>query len=188
MADQSPNNHPVAQMDPVASLAGQVRHASTGTLARLRRFDPMTYPRAAMFERERMLQAAGIQAVGAERERWALVLHCLALVQGKHDARADAEPGKVLHGMHFSEARIEQLLEADKPLLFTLMPRIARRLAAAGAAVNWRPLADLLLGTGSDNPQQEARADLARQRLVWHFIAAQGLAEAEALRTDAPDS
>lgn len=188
MADLSPNDQPVAQTDPVASLAGQVRHASTGTLARLRRFDPMTYPRAAVLERERMLQAAGIQSMGAERERWALVLHCLALVQGRHDTRAEAEPGKVLHGMHFSEARLEQLVEADKPLLFTLMPRIARRLASASATVNWKPLADLLLGTGSDNPQREAWADDARQRLVRHFIGAQGLVEADALRASATDS
>ena len=182
MADLTTHDESVASKDPVASLAGQVRHASPGTLARLRRLDPLTYPRAALFERERMLQSAGITALGADRERWALVLHCLALVQGRHDPRTDAEPGKVLHGLHFSEARLEQLIEADKPLLFSLMPRLARRLAAAGATVNWRPLVDLLLGTSCDDPQREARADEARQRLVRHFIGAQGLAEADALR------
>lgn len=166
--------------DPVASLAGQLRHASTATLARLRRFDPLTYPRAALFDRERMFQAASIAAHGAERERWDLVLHCLALVQGRHDARAEAEPGRVLHSLHFSEARLEQLVEADKPLLFTLMPRVARRLAAAGATVNWKPLVELVLGTDSGDPQREARADEARQRLVRHFIGAQGTADAEA--------
>jgi CRISPR type I-E-associated protein CasB/Cse2 len=188
MADLHSQDASAAQKDPVASLAGQIRHASTGTLARLRRSDPVTHPRAALFERERMLQAAGITAHGAERERWAQVLHCLALVQGRHDSRADAEPGKVLHGLHFSEARLEQLIEADEPLLFTLMPRVARRLAAAGATVNWKPLAALLLGTGSDDPQREVWADEARQRLVRHFIGAQGVAEAGALRAAEQDS
>lgn len=182
MADLPPHDEPVVRKDPVASLAGQVRHASPGTLASLRRFDPLTYPRTGLFERERMLQAAGITAQGADRERWALVLHCLALVQGRHDPRADAEPGKVLHGLHFSEARLEQLIEADKPLLFSLMPRIARRLAAVGATVNWKPLVDLLMGTSCDDPQREVWANEARQRLVRHFIGAQGLAEAAALR------
>lgn len=188
MPDQPTLDEPVAQKDPVASLAGQIRHADTGTQARLRRFDPLTHPRAALFERQRMLQAAGIRAHGADHERWALLLHCLALVQGRHDARADAEPGKVLHGLRVSEARVEQLIEADKPLLFALMPRLARRLATAGITVNWKPLADLLLGTGSDDPQRERRADEARQRLVSHFIGAQGQAEAEALRADAQDA
>lgn len=188
MADQPPREDTTAPKDPVASLAGQVRHASTGTLARLRRFDPQTHPRAALFDRERMLQAAGIQAAGPDRERWALVLHCLALAQGRHDARADAEPGKVLHDLHFSEARLEQLIEADPAVLASLMPRLARRLAAAGATVNWRPLVDLLLGTGSDDPQREAWADAARQRLVRHFIGAQGVAEADALRAAEQDA
>ncbi len=188
MADQPPREDATAPKDPVASLAGQVRHASTGTLARLRRSDPQTYPRAALFDRERMLQAAGIQAAGPDREQWALVLHCLALAQGRHDARADAEPGKVLHDLHFSEARLEQLIEADPAVLASLMPRLARRLAAAGATVNWRPLVDLLLGTGSDDPQREAWADAARKRLVRHFIGAQGVAEADALRAAEQDA
>jgi hypothetical protein len=182
MADPTPPDESVETKDPVASLAGQVRHASMGTLARLRRFDPQIHPRAALFERERMLQAADIHAAGDEREAWALALHCLALAQGRHDPRVDAEPGKVLHTLHVSEARLEQLLEADRPLLFSLMPRLARRLAAAGATVNWRPLVDLLLGTGCGDPVREHRADAARQRLVRHYIGAQGLAEADALR------
>ena len=188
MADLPAPKEEVQPKDPVDSLAGQVRHASTATLARLRRFDPLVHPNAAVFERERMLQAARIHASGAERERWAVVLHCLALAQGRHDARADAEPGKVLHGLHFSEARLEQLIAAAQPLLFSLMPRLARRLAAASDTVNWKPLVDLLLGTGSDDPQREAWADDARQRLVRHFIGAQGLADADALRAAEPDA
>ena len=188
MPEQPMSDTPAAPKDPIASLAGQIRHAGTGTLARLRRFDPLTHPRAALFDRERLLQAAGIHPLDADLERWALLLHCLALAQGRHDTRIDAEPGKVLHGLRVSEARLEQLVEADAPLLFALLPRLARRLAAAGATVNWKPLADLLLGTDSDDPQRQRRADEARQRLVRHFIGAQGQAAADALHAAEPAS
>jgi hypothetical protein len=156
-----------AGKDPIASLAAQVRHASTGSLARLRRFDPVRNPQAALFDAERMLMAAGVQTpVAAQRQRWALVLHCLALAQGRHDPRADADPGAVLARLRFSEARLRQLVEADARLLSALLPRLARRLAASGATVNWWPLADLLLQGGPDDAVGRQRADAARQRLV----------------------
>ena len=179
VADDAPDSK-----DPLASLAGQLRHASTGTLARLRRFDPVRSAQSALFDTERLLLAAGIQAQGADRMRWALLLHCLALVQGRHDARADAEPGKLLWGLRFSEARLRQLVEADQPVLFTLMPRLARRLGIAGVGVNWWPLAELVLNTGSDDPQRTRRAANARQRLVQHYLEAQGRAAADPVSTD----
>lgn len=185
MADMTTADSSVVTKDPLASLAGQLRHASTGTLARLRRSDPSKNPRSALFDTERLLIAAGIQVQGEERERWALLVHCLALAQGQHDARADAEPGKVLHQLRFSEARLQQLIEADQPLLFALLPRLARRLAVAGRSVNWWPLAHLLLGTGSGDPHREDQADQARQRLARHYVNAQGLAEAEELQLSA---
>ena len=170
--------------DPIASLAGQVRHASTGTLARLRRFDPIRNPQAALFDTEHMLMAARIQPRDArQRTRWALVLHCLALAQGRHDPRFDADPGAVLARLRFSEARLRQLVEADEHVLATLMPRLARRLSAAGATVNWWPLADLLLHGGPGEESSQARADAARQRLIRRYIEAQG--PLQAATTDA---
>lgn len=174
MADAALHAAPAATKDPLASLAGQVRHASTATLARLRRTDPTKNAQASLFETERLLQAADITAQGDERRCWALVLHCLALAQGRHDTRADAEPGRVLSRLRFSEARLQQLLEADQPLLFALMPRLARRLAVAGVAVNWWPLAALLLYSGRGDPQHQQRAETARQRLVHHYLVAEG--------------
>lgn len=165
--------------DPIASLAGQVRHASTGALARLRRFDPITHPQAALFEAETMLMAAGVQPHDArQRQRWALVLHCLALAQGRHDTRADAEPGTVLARLHFSESRLRQLVEADDRILATLVPRLARRLAAAGVSINWWPLADLLLHVGTGHEASQTRADTARQRLIRRYLDAQATAPA----------
>lgn len=160
--------------DPIASLAGQIRQASTGALARLRRFDPVTHPQAALFESEALLMAAGVQPRDArQRQRWALVLHCLALAQGRHYTSADSDPGAVLARLRFGESRLRQLVEADARVLSTLVPRLARRLAAAGAGVNWWPLADLLLHVGADNEASQHRADAARQRLIRRYLEAQ---------------
>ena len=157
--------------DAIASLAGQIKHASPGVAARLRRAHPQQDSRSALFEAEWMLQTAHIHPRSDdERQRWALALHCLAIAQGQHDPRSVAEPGAVLARLRFSEARLRQLVEADEHLLADLMPRIARRLAAAGAALNWWPLVDLLLHTGTE---REAIADKARQRLVQQFLRAQ---------------
>ncbi len=163
-----------ADKDAIASLAGQLRHASTGTLARLRRHHPGLNPQAAMFDAERLLLAAQVRPDDAdERARWALVLHCLALAQGRHDGRFDADPGAVLARLRFSETRLRQLVEADAPVLATLLPRLARRLAAANASVNWWPLAELLLHAGVGTPHSQARADAARQRLIRRYLEAQ---------------
>lgn len=178
MADTDVHAEPPTK-DPIASLAGQVRHAGMGTLARLRRFDPAKSPQGALFETERMLMAAGVQPRDAQqRLRWALVLHCLALAQGRHDARFDADPGAVLARLRISEARLRQLVEADERVLSTLMPRLARRLAAAGATVNWRPLADLLLQGGPEDIDGRDRADTARHRLVRRYLDAQSVSKA----------
>ena len=174
---------PTVAKDAVASLAGQIKHANPGVVARLRRAHPQQDSRGALFEAEWMLQAAHIQPRSdEERRRWVLVLHCLAIAQGQHDPRAVGESGAVLARLRFSEARLRQLVEADEHLLADLMPRIARRLAAAGVALNWWPLVDLLLHTGTDN---ELIADKARQRLVQQFLRAQ-TAPAPAPATTSP--
>jgi hypothetical protein len=183
MTDAAAPAQPAAK-DAIASLAAQLRHAGTGTLARLRRFDPIRNPQAALFDTERMLTAAGVQPHdAAHHQRWALVLHCMALAQGRHDMRFDADPGAVLARLQFSEARLRQLVEADGQVLATLMPRVGRRLAAAGATVNWWPLADLLLQGGPGDIAGRARADAARQRLVRRWLDAHGTSSANTAST-----
>lgn len=163
---------PAMPVSAVASIAAQLKHAKPGTYARLRRFDPTKDPQAALFEVELLLHAAQVHPRGAEQhQRWALLLHCLAIVQGAHDPRSGpSEAGAVLAQLRFSEARLQQLVEANFPVLADLMPRLARRFAAVGTAVNWLPLADLILYT--DTPQ-EAMAQTARRRLVRSFLQAQ---------------
>lgn len=170
--------------DPVASLAAQVRHAQPGVLARLRRFSPQTEAQAALFETEWMLQAAQVPLSEPTRPRWALLLHCLAIARGLHDPRTEAAPGSVLARLRWSEARMRQLVEADAQVLADLMPRLARRVAAAGAALDWRPLAELLLHAGTDH---EERADAARRRIVMQYLQAQGRLAGDAAGTTAND-
>lgn len=175
-----PHAAPAKAKDPIASLAGQIRHANTGTLARLRRFHPQHESHAALFDTERLLLAAQVHPRNADQHaRWSLVLHCLALAQGRHDQRFDADPGAVLAQLRFSEARLRQLVEADETVLSALMPRVARRLAAAGATVNWWPLADLLLHAGVADPRSQERTDAARQRLIRHYLGAQAMTQVE---------
>lgn len=185
MAD-NPVPAQAAPKDAIASLAGQIRHASTGASARLRRFHPRTHSQAALFDTERLLMAAGVQPRDAQqRERWALVLHCLALAQGRHDPRSDAEPGAVLARLRFSEQRLRVLVEADARVLADLMPRLARRLAAAGATVNWWPLAELLLLSDAADDDSRTRADAARQRLIRRFIEAKSVSQGAEQPADA---
>jgi len=156
--------------DPVASLAGQIRYLQQfdrGALARLRRFHPAQEAAAILFDAERLLHKAGVQAQGEARARWELVLHCLAIAQGRHASGAQASAGEVLARVGMSEPRLRQLIEADPELLSDLMPRVARRIAAEGATLDWRPLADLLLYAGT---QHEDRADRARRKLVEGFL------------------
>jgi len=168
VADRTPS-------DPISKLARELtrlQHHDRGTLARLRRTDPLRDGRDSIFETERVLRAAGIAVTGNRRERWALVLHCLAIAQGRHSARADAKPGQVFAQLRFSEARVKQIVQADWRVLCDLMPRIARRLAAAGETVNWWPLATLLLY--ADDPEAEcvAAADAARREIVAGYLSA----------------
>lgn len=171
--------------DVLASLAGQIKHAKPGTYARLRRFDPSKYPNAAVFETEGLLHMAQVPLRSDEQhdhQRWALVLHCLAITQGAHDGRSSAEPGAVLAALRFSEARLQQLVEASYPVLVDLMPRLARRLAAAGVAVNWWPLAELMLYTDT---AQESIAQQARRRLVRTYLQSQRQSSVEGISANA---
>ena len=131
----------------------------TGDRAALRRMDPREPGRAAL-PLHRLLFAAGVEgaASAGNANRWALLVHCLAIARGRHDRAAPT--GKALCDLGLTEARLNQLLAADEEVLFDLLPRIARRLAAQNAAVDWLPLARILLA-GADAADQ-ARLDIAR--------------------------
>lgn len=138
-------------------------HADMGLLAALRRFHPVEHGQHNVFEVTQVLHATRVEPGEDMFLRWAVIVHCLALVRGACGSRG---PGEALATMRFSEARLRQLLEADAPLLFDLMPLVARRLAAAAMVVDWWPLAKLLLNADLD----EVRANDARAWLARGFI------------------
>lgn len=161
------------QLAPLAA-AGGPRGApppDTGLQAVLRRFDPVTQRRACLYQTTQVLINAGVDdhigGADAERlqQRWAVLVHALALARGAHQP-GGRNPGAALASQRFSELRLRQLLQADEALLLQLMPTLARRLAAAGAAVDWLPLALLLLFADID----EARADRARAWIAAGYL------------------
>ncbi|MBL8350319.1 MAG: type I-E CRISPR-associated protein Cse2/CasB [Burkholderiaceae bacterium] len=146
-------------------------HVDRGLLAALRRFHPGQEGRHNVFEVQQVLLDAGLDLPpgSALQPRWGLLVHCLAIVQGAHQPRLDT--GARLAELGLSEARLRQLVEADTPLLADLLPALARRLAAAGTAVDWQPLADLALAD-RDDPRTLMRADHARRRIVQGYLRA----------------
>lgn len=158
--------------DPLRAIAGRLSspRVDMGLLAALRRFNPLSDGRHNLFEIQQVLQGAGIDLSPESRlqPRWALVVHCLAIVRGAHQARRDT--GARLAELGFSEARLRQLIEADSALLCDLLPSLARRLAAAGAMLDWRPLAEMVLAL--DDESGQARAQRARLQIVQGFLRA----------------
>lgn len=151
--------------------------SDTGLLSALRRFHPATHGRHCALETERVLHRAGVHSGSTEEHlRWAVVVHCLALVRGAVGTRG---PGQALAQIGYGESRLRQLLQADAALLLHLMPTLARRLHAKGAAVDWWPLAKLLLHAGRNEPA----ADEARAWIANDFVGANAAKTAEATDT-----
>lgn len=175
---------PPAEKDSLQRIAARLSspRIDMGLLAALRRFNPVSDGRHNLFEVQQVLLDAGINLSADHRlqPRWALVVHCLAIVRGAHLPRSDT--GMRLFDLGLSEARLRQLIEADEPLLSDLLPTLARRLAAAGQALDWWPLANLALALALDNDAPaQARAELARRRIVQGYLrAAAGKASANA--------
>lgn len=152
-------------LDLLNGLARVIQRAEPGQTARVRRQPITPQQQGAAFDTQALLMQAGIDPVGAaDFADWALVTHCLALCGGRHDPNASA--GEQLAALKFSEARMRLLIEADAALLFDLLPRLARRVAASGAALNWWQLSKPLLLARA---QPEA-AEAARRHLVAGFL------------------
>ena len=137
---------------------------SVGAVTALRRFDPVDRPGDAAFEVCSLLDKVGIKAAPGSQayEGWSVVLHCLALTRGNHSRGVDVGTGLV--GASISETRARQLLESDRPMLFDLLPRIARRLAASSQPIDWVPLARLALSVDADEAAaQRTRLDIAHR-------------------------
>jgi CRISPR type I-E-associated protein CasB/Cse2 len=142
----------------VARLAGrfQGEAMSNGDRANLRRMDPREPGRASL-ALYRLFADVGLEPKGEEMtRRWTLVVHCLALARGRH--AKDAPAGKVLCDIKLTEGRFNMLMAADMEVLFDLLPRLARRLDAKPAVIDWAPLAMMALyGDGKEGDRQRQK-------------------------------
>lgn len=159
--------------------------SSTGELARLRRMNPRE-PEGALGVLYAVLGERYLNGSIQQLQRWTLIVHCLALARGRHREDAPAF-GRVLHDLNFGELRLQQVLRADLELLFDLLPRVARRLAAQSAEANWWPVVTLVLNadTASDrsgygrDAERAEKADAARLRIAKDFVLAEGADDAK---------
>jgi CRISPR type I-E-associated protein CasB/Cse2 len=133
---------------------------SNGDRASLRRMDPRDPGRASL-ALYRLFAEVGLEPRSAEEaHRWTLVVHCLALARGLH--AKDATTGRVLFDLPLTEGRFNMLMAADMEVLFDLLPRLARRLDAKAAVIDWAPLVRLALH-GDRNEGDRQRQKIAQQ-------------------------
>ena len=158
----------------IGSLVGRLAQRLTdrtfptgehAALRRLRTDGPDLRHAVALY---RLMELAGISTSDPDGvRRWAAIINALALCRGEH--RPDRRVGAVLYAANFSEARLAALLAADRDTLIDLLPRVARRLYAAGEPMDWRPLATLVLVIGRD----DARADEIRRHIARDYVRAE---------------
>ena len=165
------NEEPVWQQEArwLAKIASRLANDGfpTGDHAALRRMDPQALSSHAEIAAERLLVSAGAEPTGeADRKRWLLIIHCLALTRGQHTS--DASTGEVLAQVQYSEERINRLLSSDFEVIADVLPRLARLLGAKRVAVDWLPLARIARWTGRD----ESRADQSRNRVARQYARA----------------
>lgn len=138
-----------------------------GDHAALRRMNPQAPSSHAEIAAERLLSSAGAEPTGeADRKRWLLIIHCLALTRGQH--AHSASTGATLAQVQYSEERINRLLSSDFEVIADVLPRLARFLRAKGSAIDWLPLARIARWTGRD----ESRADQSRNRVAREYARA----------------
>ena len=165
------NKEPVWKQEArwLAQIASRLASAGfpTGDHAALRRMDPQAPSSHAEIAAERLLASAGAEPTGeADRKRWLLIIHCLALTRGQHTPNVST--GTVLAQVQYSEERINRLLSSDFEVIADVLPRLARFLGAKGAAIDWLPLARIARWTGCD----ESRADQSRNRVAREYARA----------------
>jgi CRISPR type I-E-associated protein CasB/Cse2 len=150
------------------SLCFKDQRLGTGGEAALRRLDARHPDPRHAFALYRLLTELGISAPNPDATlRWSAIVNALALCRGEH--RPSRRCGEVLYEIGISEPRLAMLLAADRETLIDLLPRLARRLAASGEAMDWWPLARLVLTVGSD-PEE---ADKTRSRVARDYVRAQ---------------
>ena len=165
MASNPVADTPDKPKDPVASIAGQVPHLSTGDRAALRRIY-LTQSNKADGVVVGLLHRAGVpvpERAGAFAP-WRLLAHVAALLSGTGGEQPHAPQrrlGTALHAAGYSENRLLRLTAARGPALHDQIVRAARMMAQGGhGPVN---LWTLLHLAGRDpDKAEEARIRIAQ--------------------------
>ena len=141
--------------------AGKTGRMTMGDAAALRRLEPGDVHGRYLLALARAVPPGVALSDTDEAARWAAIVNALALARGAHNPRHAT--GTALSAMNLTENRVAALLAADATTLRDLVARIARRAAAAGQAMDWRPLARLLRDAG-DRPRGQRRSRAAAHR------------------------
>jgi hypothetical protein len=168
-AAKASDHPPIRLLETLVRALSQNR-LGTGDEAALRRLDPARPDRRHIVPLIRLLAEAGIDdQTGQGGDAWqrlALIANSVALARGMHVP--GIATGAALHAMALSEARLMALLSADFATLCDLLPRIARRAAAASQPMDFRPLA--WLAWHAD--RNEEHADRERRKIADSFVRA----------------
>ena len=158
-----------------------------GDLAELRRMNPDSPDCAAYW---RMMAQQDLLGAGYELEnKWALILHGIALMTPKGDSNLSAHDGSVSVGRalyngpeseggasaYYSQTRLNRLLAARGSMFRVLLARLFRMMGSANASFNWREMARFILNDGYD----EDRTERARRRIARDYYSAERRAARE---------
>ena len=172
-----------APKDPVASIAGQMQHLSTGDRALLRRLYLTQTSSSRSYQADgvvvKLLHRAGVTTPDhlPAYEPWRLLTHVAALLSGTGAEQPHASGrrlGAALHAAGYSENRLLRLTAARGQPLSDQIIRAARMLAQAGEApVNLWSFYHL---AGRD----PKAAEEARIRIAQDYYSAAARSEGEA--------
>ena len=155
-------------------LAKQMGRADfpRGDLADLRRISPVTADATAFWRLAAQYDLLGSPIV---ERKWALIMNGIALMTPTSGRGTAHDPERSVGAALFlgsesarttgfySETRLNRLLTARGTMLQTLLTRMFRMLAAAGASFDWREMAHFILYSEYDEQKAErARRLIAR--------------------------
>jgi CRISPR type I-E-associated protein CasB/Cse2 len=140
-----------------------------GAVAALRRLDPRAPSRPDFWRAmERVVRpVCAVPDRAEEEERWALLIHAMALMAPLVHRRAqppgfETSPGAVLAEEDYSELRLERLLRSRGPALVQEVAALAQFLHQRGRAIDWVRFAPLILAAPESEKAEEARRAVAR--------------------------
>jgi CRISPR system Cascade subunit CasB len=164
MTVQQQDNRTTAANEPLAKIIGHLagvidsKHFPTGERAALKRLLPGKVPSLTFYRFAYRHLPEGWESRMPE---WITIVSGIALMC-PHPHRPDCPAGRALAAAGFSEARLERLLSAKDEVLYRLLLRAARLLAAKGESIDWTQFAWLILVARDSDKREAVRLRIAR--------------------------